>query len=88
MYLLFFQRYEEAAQHIFDALVLQDADGVRDPGGVNEARGITSSVLWESLKTSCFHMQRLDLATLCDRQDLEGIFQCQLASSACAEKAL
>ncbi|KAK7472698.1 hypothetical protein VKT23_000809 [Stygiomarasmius scandens] len=66
------RRYEEAAQHIFDALLLQDADGVRDLAGVNEARGITSSVLWESLKTSCFHMQRLDLATLCDRQDLEA----------------
>ncbi|KAF5370608.1 hypothetical protein D9758_001919 [Tetrapyrgos nigripes] len=66
------RRYEEAAQHIYDALLLQDADVVRDPGGVNEARGITSSVLWESLKTSCFHMQRLDLATLCDRQDLEA----------------
>ncbi|THV02434.1 TPR-like protein [Dendrothele bispora CBS 962.96] len=66
------RRYEEAATYIFDALMLQDADGVRDPAGVNEARGITSSVLWESLKTSCFHMQRLDLATLCDRQDLEA----------------
>ena len=33
---------------------------------------MTSDTLWDSLKTCCLHMQRLDLATLCDRRDLEG----------------
>ncbi|GLB37597.1 putative tetratricopeptide repeat [Lyophyllum shimeji] len=66
------RRYEEAAQHILDALVLQDNDGIRDPGGLNEKRGVTSMALWDSLKTTCLHMQRIDLATLCDRRDLEA----------------
>jgi len=66
------KRYNEGSQHILDALSLQDAEGVHDAGGVNDARGgITSSALWESLKTACLHMQRIDLATLCDRRDLE-----------------
>lgn len=41
---------------------------------MNDKRGITSSVLWDSLKTTCLHMQKIDLATLCDRQDLDGGF--------------
>ncbi|KAF8904468.1 hypothetical protein CPB84DRAFT_1677396 [Gymnopilus junonius] len=67
------RRYEEAAQHILDALVLQDADGVLDNAGSNENRGVVSNALWDSLKTTCLHMQRADLATLCDLRDLEGI---------------
>jgi len=66
------RRYEEAAQHILDALVLQDSDGVRDTSGLVEQPAITSSALWDSLKTTCMHMQRAHLAALCDRQDLEG----------------
>jgi peroxin-5 len=66
------RRYEEAAQHILDALVLQDSDGVRDANGLNDKRGVTSSALWDSLKTTCLHMQRIDLASLCDRRDLDG----------------
>ena len=31
-----------------------------------------SSALWDSLKTTSLHMQRADLAALCERQDLEG----------------
>ncbi|KAG6920305.1 hypothetical protein DXG01_005074 [Tephrocybe rancida] len=65
-------RYEEAAQHILDALVLQDNDGIRDAAGLNEKRGVMSTALWDSLKTTCMHMQRIDLATLCDRRDLEA----------------
>ncbi|TBU33842.1 TPR-like protein [Dichomitus squalens] len=67
------RRYDEAAQHILDALSLQDSDSVRDPGGNEASRGVTSSALWDSLKTCCLHMQRLDLATLCDKRDLEGM---------------
>ncbi|KAL0578750.1 hypothetical protein V5O48_003248 [Marasmius crinis-equi] len=64
------RRYADAAHHIFHALVLQDADSVHDD--MNDARGITSSTLWDSLKTACLHMERSDLAGLCDHQDLEG----------------
>jgi len=67
------KRYNEGAQHILDALSLQDAEGIHDAAGVNDARGgITSNALWDSLKTACLHMQRIDLATLCDRRDLEA----------------
>ncbi|TFK73919.1 TPR-like protein [Pluteus cervinus] len=66
------RRYEEAAQHILDALVLQDNDGIKDAKGFNDKRGVTSAALWDSLKTTCLHLQRVDLASLCDRQDLEA----------------
>ncbi|KAJ8469165.1 hypothetical protein ONZ45_g16981 [Pleurotus djamor] len=66
------RRFGEAAGHILDALALQENDGVRDPQGFNEKRGVTSTALWDSLKTACLHMQRVDLATLCDHQDLDG----------------
>ncbi|KAH8993284.1 hypothetical protein EDB86DRAFT_3078770 [Lactarius hatsudake] len=63
-------RYEEAAQHILDALVLQESDGLR---GLEDNHDVTSRALWDSLKTSCLQMQRVDLAAMCDNQDLEGI---------------
>lgn len=66
------RRYEEAAQHILDALVLQDSDGVRNSTGMNDRRGVVSTALWDSLKTTCLYMQRPDLANLCDLKDLEG----------------
>ncbi|GBE81024.1 Peroxisomal targeting signal 1 receptor [Sparassis crispa] len=66
------RRYDEAAQHMLDALVLQDGDSVRDSKGSEDKRGVTSSALWSSLKTCCMHMQRIDLATLCDREDLDA----------------
>ncbi|KAL9711600.1 hypothetical protein Ac2012v2_004671 [Leucoagaricus gongylophorus] len=63
------RRHEEAAQYILDALVLQDNDGVKDAAG--GGRGVTSTALWDSLRTSCLQMQRTDLASLCDARDLE-----------------
>ncbi|KAF8549981.1 TPR-like protein [Imleria badia] len=66
------RRYDEAASHILDALVLQDSDGVKDGTGMNDSRGVTSSSLWDSLKTTCLHLQRADLASMCDRRDLDG----------------
>ena len=65
------QRYDEAAQHISDALVLQDSDGLRES---ENNRGVTPNVLWDSLKTCCLHMQRGDLAVMCEKQNLEGPF--------------
>jgi peroxin-5 len=70
-YLTDSQRYEEAAQYILDALVLQDCDGVPGP---RDNRGVTSDALWQSLKSCCLHMERSDLATMCDKQNLEGPF--------------
>ena len=67
--------------HPLDALLLQDSDSVRDPGDDSSGRGVTSDTLWDSLKTCCLHMQRLDLATLCDRRDLEGMTPFFLRSS-------
>jgi len=49
--------------------VLQDSDSVQTP---NDTHGVTSTALWESLKTVCLHMQRMDLAGLCDAHNLEG----------------
>ncbi|KAG2150938.1 hypothetical protein DEU56DRAFT_779216 [Suillus clintonianus] len=66
------RRYEEAQSHILDALVLQDSDGVADDSGMNDKRGVTNSALWDSLKTTCLHLQRSDLAALCDQRDLDG----------------
>ncbi|KLO09238.1 TPR-like protein [Schizopora paradoxa] len=64
------RKYEEAAHHILDALMLQDSDG--SVHGPDDKRGITSTALWDSLKTTCLHLQRVDLASLCDRKDLDG----------------
>lgn len=74
MFLFWFQRYEQATSHILDALVLQDSDGVKDGTGMNDGRGVTSSTLWDSLKTTCLHLQRADLASMCDRRDLDGVY--------------
>lgn len=60
--------------------MLQDGDSVAEPDGAQNARGVVSSALWDSLKTCCLHMQRIDLATICDRQDLDGTIAVALSS--------
>jgi peroxin-5 len=67
------QRYEEAVQHILDALVLQSSDEIEGPQSPEATKGVTSSALWESLKTTCLHLQKPDLAALCDSRDLSVI---------------
>ena len=64
------RRYEEAAQHVLDALLLQDSESTME--GNNDKKGVISNALWDSLKTTCLHMQRADLATLCDLRDVDG----------------
>jgi hypothetical protein len=64
------QENDEAAEHILDALVLQENDSLQSEGG----RGITSSVLWDTLRSVCLHLHRPDLARLCDRRDLNRTF--------------
>ncbi|KIY74422.1 TPR-like protein [Cylindrobasidium torrendii FP15055 ss-10] len=66
------KRYDEAAHHILDALVLQESDAAPDAEQLNDRRNTMSRALWDSLKTACLHMQRLDLSILCDQRDLEG----------------
>ncbi|KAF9529189.1 hypothetical protein CPB83DRAFT_869092 [Crepidotus variabilis] len=66
------KRFEEAAQHILDALTLQDSDGLGDEVAYHEKRGVVSTILWDTLKTACLHMQRPDLAQICDTKDLQG----------------
>ncbi|KAG8903223.1 hypothetical protein FRB99_003576 [Tulasnella sp. 403] len=71
------RRYEEAASHLLDALVLQEHDTTEDslvsPDDLSSlARGVTSSALWDTLRTTCHHLRRLDLAALCERRDLDG----------------
>lgn len=51
---------------------MQDSDG--SVQGTDDSRGITSSTLWDSLRATCLHLQRSDLATLCERRDIEGEF--------------
>ncbi|KAJ7703013.1 hypothetical protein B0H17DRAFT_1041257 [Mycena rosella] len=65
------RRFEEAAHHVLDALGLQESDGV-SYGSENSQSGVTTTALWDSLRTASMHLQRPDLATFCDRQDLEG----------------
>ncbi|KIJ49653.1 hypothetical protein M422DRAFT_28020 [Sphaerobolus stellatus SS14] len=62
------KRYDEAAQHILDALVLQENDASHS----GDTRGITSSALWECLRTTCMQLQRPELAALCDSRNLES----------------
>ncbi|KAJ6500136.1 hypothetical protein C8R47DRAFT_282805 [Mycena vitilis] len=65
------RRFEEAASHVLDALGLQESDGVTYGAEANQS-GVTTTALWDSLRTASMHMQRPDLATFCDKQDLEG----------------
>ena len=62
-------QYEEAADHILDALGLQEHDGLGDN------RGVTPSVLWDSLRAVCNHLHRNDLVLLCDARDLTSTFE-------------
>lgn len=62
-------RYEEAAHHILDALMLQDSDSVHG----QDSRGVTTTSLWDSLRTTCLHMKRIDLASLCDSRNLDSM---------------
>ncbi|CAE7145998.1 unnamed protein product, partial [Rhizoctonia solani] len=59
------RRYEEAAQHLVDALVLQESEGA------NSERGVTSNSLWDTLRSTCLNLQRVDLAVICETRDLQ-----------------
>lgn len=67
--------FHDAAQHILDALVLQDIDSSAEGNTAGDASsGISSSALWDSLRTTCLHLQRHDLVTLCEKRDLTSEF--------------
>ncbi|KAJ7647128.1 hypothetical protein FB45DRAFT_1019399 [Roridomyces roridus] len=65
-------RFEEASHHILDALRLQESDGLSYGNDAAGSSGVTTTALWDSLRTASMHMQRPDLATFCDQRDLEG----------------
>ncbi|KZT58888.1 TPR-like protein [Calocera cornea HHB12733] len=70
------KHYTEAAQHILDALVLQESEANSNANaaeaGAAGSKGVTSSALWFGLRNASAKMRRPDLVTLCDQQDLEA----------------
>jgi peroxin-5 len=64
--------YTEAAQHILDALVLQENEAASQPPNFDPSGGLSSSALWDCLKATAVHMQRQDLVKLAELHDLEG----------------
>lgn len=67
------KRYDEAASHLLDALVLQESDTIEDaPGEASGSRGVTSSSLWDTLRTTCNHLHRSDLVKYCETRDLDA----------------
>ncbi|TXT10614.1 hypothetical protein VHUM_02119 [Vanrija humicola] len=73
-------QYRLAAQCILDAIRLQHADVTEgygaSTGGAN-AKGVTPDALWTTLRMACLHLNRPDLVTLCNSQDL-GSFPLEL----------
>ena len=67
--------FNEAAQNIMDALVLQEQDASPEEGG----SGLTKSTLWDSLWTACIHLQQSNLIALCKHKDLNGRFALSLS---------
>lgn len=53
-----------------DALVMQDSDA--SVHSADDKRGVTSSTLWDSLKASMLHLNQVELAMVCDKQDIDG----------------
>ncbi|KAG8943865.1 hypothetical protein FRC00_010924, partial [Tulasnella sp. 408] len=69
------KRYDEAASHLLDALVLQESDAIEDaPGEAPGSRGVTSSALWDTLQTTSNHLRRSDLVKYCETRDLDGVY--------------
>ncbi|KAJ7217874.1 hypothetical protein GGX14DRAFT_438704 [Mycena pura] len=64
-------RFEEAIHHILNALSLQESDAVSQRDNITQG-GVTTTALWDSLRTASISLQRPDLATFCDQQNLEG----------------
>ncbi|KAG9010417.1 hypothetical protein FRB93_004257 [Tulasnella sp. JGI-2019a] len=62
-------KYEEAASHVLDALILQETEGTQSNAS---SRGVTSSALWDALRTTAVHLERPDLAALCEKKDLSA----------------
>jgi peroxin-5 len=56
---------------MLDALVLQDTEAAQE-GRLQDSRGVTSQSLWETLRTTCHHLHRQDLAVYGENRDLPG----------------
>jgi hypothetical protein len=46
---------------------------VWDTSTPGDKRGVTSGALWDTLRTTCLHMQRTDLAALCEMRDVDSM---------------
>lgn len=56
-----------------DALTLQESDIVGQDQ--HDGRGgVTSAALWNCLRTVCVQMEQMELAAMCESQDLDGTF--------------
>ncbi|KZV86215.1 TPR-like protein [Exidia glandulosa HHB12029] len=64
-------RLEDGARHLLDALALQETDGTRHDA-LGEPAAVTSGQMWDLLKSCVIRMNRMDLASFCDKHDLEG----------------
>ncbi|CDU25625.1 related to peroxisomal targeting signal receptor [Sporisorium scitamineum] len=63
--------YQDAAEHIYTALTLQQAEA-ETLGMVNDANGATSGSLWETFRVSLELLNRSDLAVKCSRRDINA----------------
>ncbi|KAK4704746.1 peroxin-5, partial [Phenoliferia sp. Uapishka_3] len=67
-------QYESAVEHLMTSLSLQEADHeLQDGDGNNQASGVTSQTLWDSLNVALLMMHRSDLANLTSSRDLAGL---------------
>ncbi|TKY86347.1 hypothetical protein EX895_004496 [Sporisorium graminicola] len=63
--------YQDAAEHIYTALTLQQAEA-ETLGMVNDATGATSGSLWETFRVALELLNRSDLAAKCSMGDINA----------------
>ncbi|GAA5973782.1 hypothetical protein JCM11641_003154 [Rhodosporidiobolus odoratus] len=72
-------QYEDAVHHLLTSLSIQEADAqqghLEQAPVADQAGGITSRTLWDSLNVSLLQMHRTDLSPLATQRDLFGLMQ-------------
>ncbi|KAG0152342.1 hypothetical protein CROQUDRAFT_649727 [Cronartium quercuum f. sp. fusiforme G11] len=63
--------YKDSAQHLLNALEIQEADSMELSSKNNQSSGVTSKVLWDTLEINCSFMQRANLMESCRKRDLD-----------------
>ncbi|KAL8293513.1 hypothetical protein RQP46_000214 [Phenoliferia psychrophenolica] len=67
-------QYDAAVEHLMTSLALQEADHeLQDGDGNNQASGVTSQTLWDSLNIALLMMHRSDLAPHTAARDLSAL---------------